>query len=170
MERMARKSKSNTTDLVNEHELMGVTSDMLDWWWDNIDNTERYKLWHPKAHKSFVWENPSLDGHIGKIQRVYENIKIPTLLRIRWERVKDIPISPSYSHILAASILDRNDKPISWLLHEYEPIQNGVRLRSTFRLPAKVPRWFIKALRKHDMEEMSELPNFLPKLFEENNK
>ncbi len=60
------------------------------------------------------------------------------------------------------------NKPINWLLHEYEPIQNGIQLRTTFRLPAKAPRWFIKALRKHNIKEMAEFPNFLPQLFEGN--
>jgi len=107
-------------------------------------------------------------GHVGKIQRIIETIKVPTLLRIKWEKVTDIPILPNYDHVLAASILDRNNKPISWLLHEYESIQNGIQLRTTFRLPAKTPRWFIKALRKHNIEEMAEFPNFLPQLFEGN--
>ena len=83
MERIAKKSESKTIDLVNEHELMGISPEMLDWWWDNIDNTERYKAWHPKDHKSFAWENPSIKGHVGKIQRIIETIKIPTLLRIK---------------------------------------------------------------------------------------
>ena len=168
MERIARKSESKTIDLINEHELMEVSPEMLDWWWDNIDNTERYKVWHPKDHKFFAWENPSIESHIGKIQHVIETIKVPTLLRIRGEKVSDSPISHSYSHVAVASILDRHDKPISWLLHEYEAIQNGIKLRSTFRLPAKTPRWFIKALRQHNIEEMSEFQAFLPKLFEEN--
>lgn len=168
MERIARKSESKTIDLIIDHELMGVTPEMIDWWWDNINTTERYKAWHPKDHKLFVWEKSAIDGHIGAIQRVIETIKIPILLRIKWEDIPSIPISASYSNVLAGSILDRKNNPISWLLHEYEPIQNGSRLRSTFRLPTKVPKWFIKALRKHNIEEMAELPNFLPKLFEEN--
>jgi hypothetical protein len=36
---------------------------MLDWWWDNIDSTKRYKLWHPDSHLKFTWENRS-DGHV----------------------------------------------------------------------------------------------------------
>jgi len=168
MERIARKSESKTIDIVNNHELAGVTPEMIDWWWDNIDTTERYKKWHPKAHKSFVWEISPKGGHVGAVQRVIETIKVTTLLRIRWENIKSIPIAPEYKHTLAASILDNNNKAVSWLLHEYEPTQNGTKLRSTYRLPVKVPKWFIKAVKKHDMEEMGEFPNFLPNLYEEN--
>ena len=166
MERIARKSGSMTTDLIVDHELSDVTPEMIDWWWDHIDSTERYKLWHPKDHKSFMWETSPKNGHVGSIQCVIETIKFPTLLRIRWDDISTNPISVEFDHVLAASILDRNDIPISWLLHEYEPIQNGTRLRTTFRLPAKVPQWFIKALREHNIEEIGEFPNFLPKLYE----
>jgi len=38
--------KSETVSLVIEHELRGVTPEMLDWWWDNMDN-DNYKLWNP---------------------------------------------------------------------------------------------------------------------------
>lgn len=168
MERIARKSGSMTTDLIVDHELSGVTPEMIDWWWDHIESTERYKLWHPKDHISFVWEKSPKNGHIGTVQRVIETVKLPTLLRIRWEDIDSIPISAEYDHILAASVLDRNDKPLSWLLHEYETIQNGSRLRTTFRLPAKVPQWFVKALRKHNIGEIGEFSNFLPKLYKEN--
>ncbi|MFX1572334.1 MAG: hypothetical protein ACFFB0_06260 [Promethearchaeota archaeon] len=55
-----------------------------------------------------------------------------------------------------------------WLLHEYESIENGTKLRTTFRLPAEVPKQFIEGLRKHNKEEMGEFVNFLPSVFEEN--
>lgn len=168
MERIARKSAPMTIDLIVDHELKGITPEMLDWWWDHIDSMERYKLWHPKAHKSFEWEKSPENGHVGAVHCVIETIKFPTLLRIRWEDIASIPIVPEYNHRLAASILDRNDKPVSWLLHEYEHIPDGTRLRTTFRLPEKVPKFFVKALRKHNIEEIGEFRNFLPKLYEEN--
>ncbi|MFX1306436.1 MAG: DAPG hydrolase family protein, partial [Promethearchaeota archaeon] len=45
-----KKSNSDTIDLIVVHELSGVTPEMIDWWWDHIDNSERYRLWHPKDH------------------------------------------------------------------------------------------------------------------------
>ena len=168
MERTARKSTLETTDLILDHHLKGVIPEMIDWWWDHIDSTERYKLWHQKDHKSFQWEKSPENGHMGTVHRVIETIKFPTLLRIRWEDITSLPIIPEYSHRLAASILNRNDQPLSWLLHEYEPIPDGIRLRTTFRLPAKVLKFFLNALHKHNIEEIGEFPNFLPKLYEEN--
>lgn len=168
MEEIASASNSETVDLIVDHKLQGVTAEMIDWWWDHINTTERYKLWHPKDHISFKWEKSPENGHDGAIQCVIETVKVPTMLRIRWEDPSSIPIKATYSHVLAGSILDRNDKPLSWILHEYESIDDGTRLRTTFRLPAKTPRWFLKALRKHNIEEISEFTNFLPSLYEEN--
>ncbi|MFX1292993.1 MAG: DAPG hydrolase family protein [Promethearchaeota archaeon] len=168
MEQILKMSKGKTIDLVIDHTLSGVTPEMIDWWWDNIDTTERYKLWHPDDHQFFQWEISPIKGHIGAIHRVVENIGISTTLRIRWEDPSTSPIPIEYDHALVGSILDHNDNPTSWLLHEYESIENGTKLRTTFRLPARLPTQFIEALRKHNQEEIGEFVNFLPILFEEN--
>ncbi len=154
-------------DLILKHSIEIKTSPEKIWeYFSNLE--QNYTSWHPKDHISFKWLVPPDNGHIGTVQQVIETVKFPTLLRIRWEDIKSIPISAEYRSVLAASVLNRNDIPIAWLLHEYESIQNGTRLRTTFRLPVKSPPWFIKALRKHNIGEISEFQNFLPKLYEEN--
>jgi hypothetical protein len=168
MEQILKMSKGKTIDLVVDHILPGVTSEMIDWWWDNINTTERYKLWHPKDHKSFVWEVSPKNGHVGAIHRVVESIGFDTTLRIRWEDPSTSPIPIEYEHAQVGSMLDRNNNPASWVLHEYKSIENGTMLRTTFRLPSKVPKQFIEALRKHNKEEIGEFINFLPRLYEEN--
>jgi len=165
-----KKSNSETIDLIIEHELSRVSPEMIDWWWDHIDNSERYRLWHPKDHKSFEWEiSPgSVKGHVGAIHRVVETIEgRPTTLRIRWENPDSIPIKSEFSHKNAASVLNHKDKPISWVLHEYRSIPNGTLLRSTFRLSAQVTNTFIEDLRKHNIEEIGYFTEFLPRLYEE---
>jgi len=165
-----KKSNNNNIDLIVEHELSRVTPEMIDWWWDHIDNSERYRLWHPKDHKSFEWEvSPgSVMGHVGVIHRVVEMIDgRPTTLRIRWENPDSIPIKAKFKHKNAASVLNNKDKPISWILHEYHSIPNGTLLRSTFRLPAQISDSFIENLRKHNIEEIGQFTEFLPKLYEE---
>jgi hypothetical protein len=163
----ARRSHGEYTDLVVEHELPGVTPEMLDWWWDNIEDTERYKLWHPDSHQVFEWEH-DCEEHVGKVQVVREKVGLfPITLRIRWEDPDDAPIPRVYSHANLGSILDGRDRPLSWLLHQYEAMPAGTGMRSTFRLPSKTPAWFIKALKKHNREEMAQFSVFLPALFEE---
>jgi len=161
----SRRSRGELTDLVVDHELPGVTSEMLDWWWDNINSTERYQLWHPRSHLAFRWEHKT-EEHVGMVQEVTEKIGfLPTRLRIRWEDPDLVPIPHVYGHANAGSILDRADQPISWLMHQYESVPGKTKMRSTFRLPAKTPKWFIKDLGKHNAEEMTQFAEFLPALY-----
>ena len=168
MEQILKISKGKTVDLVVDHILPGVTPEMIDWWWYNIDSTDRYKLWHPKDHRFFEWEVSPKNSHVGAIHRVVETIGFDTTLRIRWEDLSTSPIPIEYDHAQIGGILDDNDNSVSWVLHEYKLIKNGTQLRSTFRLPFKIPKPFIEALRKHNKEEIGEFVNFLPKLYEEN--
>ena len=53
---MANKSKEKEYDpLVNYHEIPGVTPEMIDWFWDNMEKA--YYLWAPDEHVSFVWHS-----------------------------------------------------------------------------------------------------------------
>lgn len=104
------------------------------------------------------------------MHRVLEKIgPIPTLLRIRWEETGAVTIPLEFDHVNTASTLDRHDDPLSWLVHQYEAMEGGARMRSTFRLPYRTPAWFVKALRRHNREEMSQFMVFLPDLYEKEN-
>ena len=164
-------SKGKTRDLVVHHELKGVTPEMIDWWWDNIDSTERYNMWHPESHLSFVWEATEGEGHVGRIHRVTEMIgDFEITLRIRWEDPEEIEIERIYSNANAACTLNEENEPMSWVLHEYEAMEGGTKMRSTFMLPADAPDWFLEGLRKHNEEEMARFPLFLPSLYAKRNE
>lgn len=153
-------------NLVVHHKLKGVTPEMVDWWWDNIDTTDRYRMWHPESHQSFVWEPVEGDEHAGKTHRVTETIAdFQITLRIRWVDPDSIPVERIYSHANAGCTLDDEDKPVSWVLHEYEAADWGTKMRSTFMLPDETPAGFIEGLRKHNEEEMAQFPVFLPELY-----
>jgi len=170
MKEVVEVSGSETVDVVVEHELKGVTPEMIDWWWDHIDNTERYRLWHRDDHFLFEWEvPPSKHGHIGAIQIVVEKFgdTPPLKMRICWDDPTLMPISTTYSHVLAASIIDHDDKPLIRFVHEYEAESYGTRMRSTFRLPAKMPQFILDGLHKHNEEEMGQFPKFLQELYKQ---
>lgn len=161
----SRISHGETRDLVIDHELPGVTPEMIDWWWDNIDSLERYRDWHPRSHMAFEWVSEG-EGHVGRTHKVTERIGLfPSTLRIRWEEPDSVTIPRVYEHVNVGSILSKENEPISWVMHQYEPMTGGTRMRSTFRLPAKTPGFFIKALKKHNIEEMWQFPLFLPALY-----
>ena len=163
------ESKGETVDLVVDHKLQGVTPAMVTWWWDNMDKA--YTSWHPDDHISFEWEvPPSKIGHVGAIQIAEEKIsEIPAAkLRIRWDDRSFAPTSTNYSHVLSASVLGPKDQPVIRFAHEYEGMPWGTKMRSTYRLPAKMPKEFIDALRRHDIVEMSQFSKFLPELYRKN--
>ena len=159
-------------DLVVEHELREVEPEMIDWFWAYLSGTEereemsrRYRLWHPRDHVSLEWE----EG--GTIQRVVEKMgdTPPVEMRMRPENPEETPLprSTSYRHAVASSILDRNDRPIGWVMHEYEGAPWGTRMRSTFRLPSSLLRVVRDSLHRHCLEEMGEFTRFLPELYRE---
>lgn len=161
-------SKSKTKDLVIEHEIPGVTPEMIDTWWLIMSDTETYKLWHPKDHFRARLEIKKELGKTTTTQHVLENIGgIPSLLHLRFEDPNTIPIPKEYGHVFAASILDESGIPYAWIIHQYEEMPGGTRMRSTFRIPFKTPGFFVSALRRHNQEEMSQFSKFLPKLCQE---
>ena len=88
------KTEDGKWEIIANHEIHGVTPEMIDWWWDHIDTTERYKLWHPTDHVSFVWlVSPATNGHVGAVQRIVEFLNgipaTPVALEIRWEDAKE---------------------------------------------------------------------------------
>jgi hypothetical protein len=163
--------KGETVSLVIEHELRGVTPEMLDWWWDNLDN-DNYKLWNPQDHIALEWQiPPSQMGHVGAIHMACESISDlpPQILRIRWEDPRAAIITPSYSHVNVGSSLAPGtaDTPLGSLVHEYEETRYGTKMRSTFILPAIVPQFFLDFLNKHNIAEMGRFPEFLPQLYKQ---
>jgi hypothetical protein len=171
MEVTAKRSRGETRDLVVEHGLTGVTPEMIDWWWDHIDDSQRYALWHPGSHLSFAWEVRKEGEHVGKVHRVLEMIgPIPILLRIRWEETGAASVPLEFDHVNTACTLNRHDEPLSWVVHQYQATEGGTRMRSTFRLPGKTPVWFEKALRRHNVEEMAQFEVFLPELYKRDSK
>jgi hypothetical protein len=165
----SEESKPKTIELVIEHELRGITPEMFGWWADHIDNSERYKLWHPKAHISFKWEVPpskTKDGHTGATSNFEEKIgEVIIRGRIRFIDPALLPFKTTYPYVSAGCSLGPNDEPRGYSCHEYKAEPWGVRVRSIFQLPANIPRESIDALRKHCKEEMGQLPKFLPELY-----
>ncbi|MEM3012061.1 MAG: hypothetical protein QW084_01695, partial [Candidatus Hadarchaeales archaeon] len=135
LEEMVEEEESE--DLVVEHELRGVEPEMIDWFWTYLfegpmegrdEAIRRYRLWHPVDHVSFEVE----EG--GTVQMVVERIgeTPPVEMRMRVENPDETPIprSPSYRHAVASSILGKGDRPVGWVLHEYDVMPGGTRMRS----------------------------------------
>ena len=163
---VVRISKSETKDLIVDHEIPGVTPEMIDAWWFIMSDTKNYKLWQPKDHFWARFEIKEENGKTTFIQHVLENIGgIPSLLHIRAEDPNTISIARNYSHVFTGASLNSAGIPYAWIVHQYEEMPGGTKMRSTFRIPAKAPGFFVSALKKHNLEEMGEFSRFLPELY-----
>ena len=49
----AAKEKGYVITTQAQHFLPGVTAEMMDWWWANME--KGYYLWAPGSHKRFNW-------------------------------------------------------------------------------------------------------------------
>jgi hypothetical protein len=123
--------------IVVDHVIPGVTTEMIDWWWVNME--KGYELWCPDEHKGFRWEvEPPLGGHIGAVQIATESIDYGPVrdIRIEWvdpnlgtQEQKDFW---TYEHLLTAGNTGAQPgtPPGVVLSHQYEAIPGGCRMRS----------------------------------------
>lgn len=160
-----RRDEKDHWEIVANHELQGVTPEMIDWWWDHIDFTERYKLWHPTDHVSFKWIiSPATNGHIGAVQRIEEFLNglpaMPVTLEIRWEDATEA--DAEYDHVLLATVTGDAEGN---LMHEYQEASFGTRMRSHFHLSPDTPEEIVNALYEHNKQEMQNFSAFLPELY-----
>ena len=123
--------------IVVDHVIPGVTVEMIDWWWVNME--KGYELWCPDEHKGFKWEvKPPLSGHIGAVQIATESIDYGQVrdLRIEWvdpnigtSQQKDFW---TYGHLLTAGTTGAQPgtKAMIMLSHQWEAIPGGCKMRS----------------------------------------
>jgi len=159
-------------EIVVEQKIAKLTPDMLDWWWDNMGETERYKRWHPTAHVSFIWTTPpqnpkDLAYSVGAMQQVIEIVNgAETTLNIGWLDPAEAPKPRVYDRYLYGSTALDPLPAMGFLLHEYAALpEGGVAMRSTFRIPTIVGDDFANALGEHCKQEMQFLQYVLPKMF-----
>lgn len=178
--------------IVVDHIIPGVTTEMLDWWWVNME--KGYELWCPDEHKGFRWEvKPPLGGHLGAVQTATESIDYGPITDLRIEWVDPNLGTPehksfwTYKHLLAASGPATEPGTAPWIVlsHQYEAITGGCKMRSCMHLPpganvgtaptvadagAVPPHPSGKqptggGWRSHNIAEASTFTNFLPALW-----
>jgi hypothetical protein len=175
--------------VVVDHTIPGVTAEMLDWWWVNME--KGYELWCPDEHKGFRWEiKPPFNGHIGAVQIATESIDYGPVrdIRIEWvdpnlgtQEQKNFWI---YEHLLTAGSTGAKPgtKPEINLSHQWEAIPGGCRMRSCMhhfggpppgKFPPPGPRPLHPSGKKpsgggwrvHNIAEVSTFKAFLPALW-----
>ena len=128
-------------------EMPGVSSKMWDWWfaWHSY-TSERYRLWHPKAHLEASLKHdrrdapPFRDGYVGNVSFVDEYIGSelqrleirfvePSSMGLDQERVDEVGVA-----ICARTALRKERLAAGWLVHLVEDTSDGSRMHSRFIL------------------------------------
>jgi hypothetical protein len=116
------------------HELRGVTPEMIDWWWDNME--KGYPLWHPVDHHDFKWEKAPGDvGHIGAVQIADQGPKKDKPgMRGTWFDVSVLPFVPEYDHVLVLGGFQTDAENTDYGIHQYTATDYGAAHRWTIIL------------------------------------
>jgi hypothetical protein len=156
--------------MVVDHLIPGVTEEMLDWWWVNME--KGYELWCPDEHKGFRWEvKPPLNGHVGAVQIATESIDHGPVMDLRIEWVDPDLGTPAhkdfwtYTHLLTAGASAGSGDLPPWVVlsHQYEATPDGCRMRSCMHTPPGIPP--VPGWPAHNVAEVSTFKDFLPALW-----
>lgn len=169
----------------------GVTPDMWDWWfaWHGADS-DRYKLWHPRAHLAVRWADGGGETgvYVGRTSRVVEYVGASRMrFAISFVPPQTFGLDPAILAakgqvaICARAGLDGAGFTSGAMVHQLRPTADGCEMRSRFwlfgedlrlaglgpaltRLIPPQPQE-VEALLVHCAEEMGHLAAILPALY-----
>jgi len=167
-----------------EEVLKGITPPMLKWWFAHLDgNMEiegrqvlRYRVWHPYDHVYVTYVRRCSDGSIGPGAQI---ANLEFLARNPRYRVQVVATIERLDEEVFVHNIDVAGLQMARMEHTFEAVRGGTRFGHFFIIPGApipflekvaVPLWFSDkkghAWLKHAVEEMGNLPNFLPQLYE----
>jgi len=112
----------DTTEVIT-----GVTADMVDWWWGNME--KGYYLWAPGEHYGFDWIVPPCQaGYEGSAEASYEFDPCNPIAIIRQSIAKAYPFTECMEHCWV-SIFDYDRGKILFV-HQYEDNDEGIYWRT----------------------------------------
>ncbi|MGN0591847.1 MAG: DAPG hydrolase family protein [Ruminococcus sp.] len=156
-------------ELMLHHELKNVTVPMISWWFDNIDTTERYKLWDPNNHLKFEWiVDPHTNGHVGAVHKVRQKMAgIPMNMRFCYTEPHETDRTPGYDNIITADCCGLLIGKIirARYIYEWKQTDYGVLVNSRYIIAGWALKFFCKSVYDHDYPEQKRLQEFLPDLY-----
>jgi hypothetical protein len=160
------EAKMLPTDSVYESELVGVTPEMIDWFFVNIEKC--YPLWHPEEHRLCTWEvEPTEETHIGAIHCAEESIGGTPFfkVRIRFDDPNTTGIPVEYDHAFAACGLTPDNDRVGVVLHQYKATPRGTLLKSVSRMFLPMPPEAGEQWIRHCKGEHENFQVFLPDFY-----
>jgi hypothetical protein len=171
--------------LIRHEELEAVTPEMLLWWFHHLDETmewhgaivPRYHVWHPIDHIQFTVERRAADGSVGPGAKWHIVEAFGGNLDFLLDESPDVVRLDTGGITLEGRALGQT---LLRLEHTFTPTLHGTRYETRMRLGlsssllrpisrALIRRRFsdakAEAWLKHNVEEVGNLPHFLPQLY-----
>ncbi len=170
-----------------QHFLPGLTAQMLDWFWSNME--KGYYLWAPGSHKRFNWlRTPYEYGFEDSVHIIAETTD-PGLPVFGGEGVEIhrlhltefYPFKTALSHVICEGVYNDAGELVDSTIHEWEDVPGGiVHITATVQnTKATMPPGFILDILRDDPDaklvpnyatdhedyEASQWPVFLPSLY-----
>ena len=170
------------------HFLPGLTSEMLDWFWANME--KGYYLWAPGSHKRFNWlKTPYEYGFEDSVHIIAETTDpaLPVFggegVEIHRLHLTDFyPFKTALGHVICEGVFNDAGELVDSTVHEWEDVPGGiVHITATVtNTRASMPPGFVLDILKNDPDaklvpnyatdhedyEASQWPVFLPKLYD----
>lgn len=146
----------------------GVTAEMVDWWWGNMD--KGYHVWAPGEHYGFDWVVPPNEvGYEGSVEASYEFDPLHPLILTR-RSIKEYPFTDCYEHCwMSSGMLGPVE---TTLIHMYQDVEGGIYWRSVQFLTRPMAELMASIADKmpdtasHMEYESGRLNAFLPQLYD----
>lgn len=152
--------------------LEGITPEMLDWFWANMEKC--YFLWAPGAHAGFSWDpSPAEVGYAGSSELIYEfDLSKPG--RMTRQSMEFYPYTECYEHCWLANRPFHGGGPDDrmWLIHMYRAVPEGTEWVTTRFIKRPFLEIFLDGMQKiqcppdHAQYESARFSAFLPQMYE----
>lgn len=114
----------------HQHFLPGVTAEMLDWWWANME--KGYYLWAPGSHKRFSWVRPPWQaGFLRSAHMISESVGqgAPVFggsgVEIRRLDLSWYPFSTALEHVICEGVFNGAEEFVDSTVHLWQDVEGG---------------------------------------------
>ena len=183
----AAEAKGWVINSAHQHFLPGVTAEMLDWWWANME--KGYYLWAPGSHKRFSWvREPWKHGFLRSAHMISESVGegMPVFggngVQIDRLDMDWFPYTEALEHVIVEGVFNGLGEFVDMTVHQWQDVPGGCVHMDGAVAAARIsepPRFILEMLAEdpnakpvppsatdHGEYEASRWPVFLPKLWE----
>lgn len=165
-----------------QHFLPGVTPEMLDWFWANMEKC--YYLWAPGSHKRFNWVRPPVSYGFTKSAHMISEVMVPggpvfggDGVQINRMDLNEFPLESCLEHVIMECVRNDAGEFVDATIHMWEAAPGGTNhvVCSVVNTKVSAPPSFVFAnpaaaatpeqSAYHSEYEASMWPKFLPQLY-----